>query len=60
MNFIDIVTSRLKEPSTWLGLGTLVTAVGWNISPELWQSIATVGMGLGGLLAVVMAEKGRK
>jgi hypothetical protein len=53
----DWISQRIKEPSTWVGLGSLVTAVGWQFSPELWQAIAAVGMGVGGLLAVLVKEK---
>ena len=50
------VAAKLKEPSTWIGLGSLATAVGWSVSPEHWQTISQVGMGLGGFLAVVLSE----
>lgn len=54
---IDVIVSKMKEPSTWVGLGSLVTAIGWNIKPELWASISGVAMGIGGLLAVILSEK---
>jgi len=54
---ITALTDRLKEPSTWVGLGSLVTAVGWKIAPDLWQAISVVGMGLGGLMAIILTEK---
>ena len=57
MGLFDFIADRLKEPSTWMGLGSLVTAIGWQFSPELWQAIAAVGMGIGGLVAVLLAEK---
>ena len=50
------VIQKLKEPSTWIGLGSLVTAVGWNIRPDLWPVISLIGMGIGGFLATVLTE----
>lgn len=51
------IIARLKEPSTWAGIGSIVTAAGFAIRPDLWQEIASVGMGIGGLLAVILNEK---
>lgn len=56
-NFLSLAVARLKEPSTWVGLGSLVTAVGFAVSPDLWQAISAVGMGVGGLVAVILKEK---
>lgn len=57
MQIIVYLASRMKEPSTWVSLGGLVTAIGWSIRPDLWQEIAAVGMGIGGLLGAALAEK---
>lgn len=54
---LNAIIEKMKEPSTWVGLGTLVTAIGWNIKPELWASISGVAMGIGGLLAVILSER---
>lgn len=51
------VIDRLKEPSTYAGLGTLLTAIGWQIDPALWKEIAGVCMGIGGLLAVILTTR---
>lgn len=51
------IIDKLKEPSTWVGLGSLITAIGWNIKPELWAQISGIAMGIGGLLAVMLSEK---
>ena len=56
---ISIIVAKLREPSTWVGLGSLVTAIGWNIKPELWAQISGIAMGIGGLLAVILSEKGK-
>lgn len=57
---IAAIISKLKEPSTWVGLGSLLTAIGWNIAPELWASISGVAMGFGGLMAVLLSERTNK
>lgn len=55
-NLFALIATRLREPSTWIGIGSLVTAVGFAVKPELWQAISAVGMGLGGLMAVLLGE----
>lgn len=55
-NLFTLIATRLREPSTWIGLGSLGTAVGFAVKPELWQAISVVGMGLGGLMAVLLGE----
>lgn len=47
------IVERLKEPSTWRGLGWIVTSViGVSISTEQWQLITDAGMALVGLIGV--------
>ena len=57
---LSIIVSKMKEPSTWVGLGSLVTAIGFAVRPDLWQQISTIGMGIGGALAVILSEKSNK
>lgn len=57
---LDWITMKIKEPSTWVGLGSMVTAAGWQISPEHWNVIASVGMGFGGLMATILSERKSK
>jgi hypothetical protein len=49
---------RLKEPTTWGGIGILATVIGWNVdvSSESWKAIANGGMGIGALLAMFLPE----
>lgn len=54
---LDYLSARAQEPSTWVSLGVFATGVGWNISPEHWQTIALVGMGAGGLLGSILRER---
>lgn len=50
------IVARLREPSTWVGLGSFLTGVGVIVAPELWQQITAIGLGVGGLLAVIVKE----
>ena len=56
-NPLEYLSQRLKEPSTWTSLGILVTAIGWKAAPQYWDSIAMIGMGIGGILGAVLAER---
>lgn len=50
-------SARLQEPSTWVSLGTLATAIGWKAAPQYWDTIAMIGMGAGGLIGTVLRER---
>ena len=56
------ITSRLSEPSTWAGLGVIVTTLGPIIFPAEWTTIKTVALpivsALAGVVAVAAPEKG--
>lgn len=56
-NLLDVLIGKMKEPSTWVGLGSLLTAVGFAVRPDLWQQISSVAMGLGGVLGILLSEK---
>lgn len=56
-NLRDFLLDRAREPSTWAGMGPLLTAIGWNISPGAWESISFVCMGACGLLAIILKDK---
>jgi len=43
----------LKEPSTWVGIISLLSIAGVHIAPEYQSSIIQVGVSLGALLGVV-------
>jgi len=55
--FLSWLAARASEPSTWVSLGSMVTAVGFNLAPEYWTYIAGIGMGLGGLIGLILREK---
>lgn len=48
--------ARLREPSTYAGVGVLGAAVG--LSPELLGPLGQLVMGAGGLLAILLRDKG--
>lgn len=41
------------EASTWRGLVTLLTLLGWNLAPEHQELVVSAGVSLVGLLGVV-------
>ncbi|MCK5316928.1 MAG: hypothetical protein KAJ55_03390 [Anaerolineales bacterium] len=50
------IAARLKEPSTYQGLATILTAAGIFLSPELWLGIGTAGAAIVGLVQVIKKE----
>jgi hypothetical protein len=53
-------SNRLREPSTWAGIVTLVSgALHIGISDAMSQAITAIGVAVGGLVAVVIAERER-
>ena len=51
------LVARLKEPSTYVGGGLIATAVHSFLPGALGDSAMTVLQAIGGLAAVVLAEK---
>lgn len=49
--------ARMQEPSTYVGLGAMVTGIGIKIAPEYWNAITFIGLGIGGFLATVIRER---
>ena len=56
-SILDFVIGKAKEPSTWVGLGSLLTGLGFAIRPDLWQQVSSIAMSIGGLLAILLSEK---
>ncbi len=54
---VQFILARLKEPSTFAGLSGLALALG--ISGELYNAAAGAIAGIAGLVAVLLAEKGK-
>ena len=57
MNLIGWITDRLRERSTWLGLVSLLTALGIGLTPEQTEAIAAAGVALAGLIAIFTKDK---
>jgi hypothetical protein len=56
MTILAYIVSRLKEPSTYAGLATLLGIVGVNLAPEALQSIIAVLTAAAGLVAVLVPD----
>jgi hypothetical protein len=55
---MDWIVSRLKEPSTWAGIATVVAGASFIPHSTEWAAlIPSVGVVVGGVLAIVMGEK---
>jgi hypothetical protein len=48
---------RLSERTTWIGVIGLFTAVGWQISPDLQNQIASLGVSVVGLILIFTSDK---
>jgi hypothetical protein len=49
---------RFKEPSSWAGLGSVISAVaGSTLDPGLLQSLIFIGSGACGVAAFALREK---
>jgi ABC-type Fe3+-siderophore transport system permease subunit len=52
------IVDRMKEPSSWAGLGAILAVVGVNLDGQLLQAVAGLGAAIAGLLSFFIAEKG--
>jgi DMSO reductase anchor subunit len=50
------LAARLKEPSTYAGLAAVAAVFHMGIPPDALTAITQIGTGVGGLLAVFLAE----
>lgn len=50
--------ARLREPSTWAGIGIVAGLFGVNFAPEEAQDFVTGGVAFAGMLSIFMGEKG--
>ncbi len=55
---MEWIVARLREPTTWGGIASLLTLVGVTVSPEFQEAIIAAGVAIGGALMVFMREKG--
>lgn len=56
-NILDFMLKRAKERSTWMGLISILSAVGLTLKPEAIDAVIAFGMAAAGLIAVVTADK---
>jgi hypothetical protein len=49
--------SRLKEPSTYQGLTTVLAATGYTLNPEAWEAIVALAAGIIGFIQMIKEEK---
>jgi hypothetical protein len=52
---MDLILKRIREPSTWAGIAAFGALFG--LPPETIGLVGQVVMGVGGLAAIVLAEK---
>ena len=58
MAIVQMLLSRLREPSTMAGLAGLLAAVGISIPGEMMTSITVIIGGVAGVASMLMREKG--
>jgi len=54
---IQMILSRLKEPSTFAGLGGVLAAIGISLPGEAVTSIIVIIGGVAGLVSMFMKEQ---
>ena len=57
MPLLKFVVARLREPSTYAGLGALLAAAGIHVNDMVVQAFIQVLVSVAGLVAVLMPEK---
>jgi len=57
MNIINYIFQKLKEKSTWAGIGTIIALLGLKLEPEQFAAISTAVIGLIGVYEVFRSEK---
>ena len=56
MKIVELIIARLKEKSTWAGLGTIIALVGLKIDPEQLSAISAAVIALIGAFEVFRKE----
>ena len=60
LDILKFADARLREPSTWAGLATLLGLLHLNVDPGLWQAVTLWGtIGAAGV-AILLNEAGNK
>lgn len=53
------IIARLREPSTYAGIAALLGAFGLTFDDSFVQAFSAFGVAAGGLLAVILGDKGK-
>jgi len=56
-NFLQLLLTRARERSTWLGVISLATALGLVLTPAQSEAVIAAGMSLAGLIGVFTSDK---
>jgi len=57
MNLLAFIVARLREPSTYAGLGAFLGAAGIHIDNTVLQAVIQLLVSIAGLIAVLVPEK---
>ena len=52
----DDVMTRLKQESTWRGLLTVATLIGWHLHPDQANAIITAGASMVGAINILKKD----
>jgi len=52
----DSIMVRLKQESTWRGLITVATLLGWRLAPDQAEAIITAGASLVGTINIIKRD----
>ena len=52
----DSVVTRLKQESTWRGIITVATLLGWRLAPDQAEAIITAGATLVGSINILKKD----
>lgn len=56
MKLFNLLLTKLKEKSTWIGIISILSSAGLVINPELSASIVAVGTAIAGMVLVIIKE----
>jgi hypothetical protein len=54
---LQFILDRAKEPSTYAGVATLLTAAGIHYTTDIFNAAVAVAVAVAGLVAVLLPEK---
>ncbi len=54
---LQFILDRAKEPSTYAGLATLLTAAGIHYTSDLFNAAVALAVAVAGLVAVLLPEQ---